>query len=208
MNWSYRAPTNAAQKVPDDWIYLCTLAFYRISQTVASEDIHPSLLVNLDQTGVLLNPTGDMYTYEEKGSKQVGLHGKDEKRAFTSLLSMTAEGDLLPSQSIWPGSKAQSLPSADVRKPLEELGHLFSLNPSDSKTHFSCFESMKEYFEGILVPHRFRMIQQHGLDKDAKCIVLLDCWAVHKSHDMLSWLFDTFPWIIIIFVPAGCTGTL
>lgn len=164
------------------------------------------MLVNLDQTGVLLNPSGDMYTYEEKGSKQVGLHGKDEKRAFTSLLSITAEGEMLPSQSIWPGATLQSLPKAEIRKHLEDLGHIFSINPSESKTHFSCFKSMKEYFKKIITPHRERMILKHDLDENAKCIVLMDCWAVHKSQEMLSWLFKTYSWLIVLFIPAGCTG--
>lgn len=133
-----------------------------------------------------------MYTYEEKGSKQVGLQGKDEKRAFTSLLSITAEGELLPSQSIWPGVTDQSLPAAHLRKPLEDLGHVFSLNSSESKTHFSCLKTMQEYFEKIVVPHRNRMINLHNLSPDAKVIVLLDCWAVHKSETMLSWLFSNY----------------
>ncbi|RPA74770.1 hypothetical protein BJ508DRAFT_200255, partial [Ascobolus immersus RN42] len=65
---------------------------------------------------------------------------------------------------------------------------------------------MKEYFEKIVVPHRERMIIKHDLDADAKCIVLFDCWSVHKSEALLSWLFLTYSWLIIIFVPAGCTG--
>lgn len=70
-----------------------------MSQTIAKKIVHPSLVVNLDQTGITLNPSGDMpvYTYDVKGVKQVSLHGKDEKRAFTSLPAITLEGELLPS---------------------------------------------------------------------------------------------------------------
>lgn len=50
----------------------------------------------MDQTGVVLVPGGNEKTYEIKGSSQVPLHGKKEKRAFTAVLLISAAGEVLP----------------------------------------------------------------------------------------------------------------
>ena len=55
--------------------------------------------VNADQTDVALVPGGDDPTYEVKGSKQVLIHGKDEKRAFICVTSVTGTGEVLATQS-------------------------------------------------------------------------------------------------------------
>ncbi|RPA71116.1 hypothetical protein BJ508DRAFT_198571, partial [Ascobolus immersus RN42] len=204
LNWVVRSPTNAAYKLPDNWDYLCLLCFYRISQAVANEQVYQSLLINIDQTGVLLNPGGDMHTYDKKGVKQVLTLGKGEKRAFTALLGITGEGDLLPSQCIWQGVTSGSLPLQRIRQPLEDLGHRFAVNPSKNRSHFSTLNSMMEYFKDIIAPHRQRSIEKHGLNDDAKCIILLDCWSVHTSEPFLEFT-RTLDWLIVIFVPARCT---
>jgi len=65
---------------------------------------------------------------------------------------------------------------------------------------------MQEFFEKIITHHRQRMIKQHNLADSAKCIIYFDSCRVHRSADMLSYLKDTYTWLIVIFVPAGCTG--
>jgi hypothetical protein len=50
------------------------------------------------------------------------------------------------------------------------------------------------------------MIKQHNLPESAKCNIYFDCWRVYGSADMLSWLKDTYTWLIVIFVSAGYTG--
>src|SRR6266545_1957745 len=35
---------------------------------------------------------------------------------------------------------------------------------------------------------------------------LIDCWSVHRSKEFLMWMASTHDTIIILFVPAGCTG--
>jgi hypothetical protein len=78
MKWLMRKGTRAAQKVPTNSIELCTLAHGCLTVAVRLENIPAGLIVNADQAGVCLIPTGDT-TYEEKGSKQVTVNGNDEK---------------------------------------------------------------------------------------------------------------------------------
>ena len=34
----------------------------------------------------------------------------------------------------------------------------------------------------------------------------LDVWTVHRSHDFTGWKAVNYPWIVLEFVPGGCTG--
>ena len=52
------------------------------------------------------------------------------------------------------------------------------------------------------------MIVKHNLLESAKMIVYFDCWKVHLSSAMLEWSAENFMWLIVIFVPARCTGIL
>jgi hypothetical protein len=76
LNWVVRAGTKASQKLAADWQLQCEKTFFRLVYAVANHKIHPSLIVNCDQTGVVLVPGGSQRTYEEKGAKQVSLHGR------------------------------------------------------------------------------------------------------------------------------------
>jgi len=203
LNWSFRAATKASQKIPDDWEDQCEMTFFRLVYTIATSDIHPSLVINADQTMIHLVPGGNQRTYDEKGCKQVSLHGLDEKRGFTSLVAITVAGTVLGTQSIWCGMTAASIPTLKACVDAEQSGHIISWNPN---SHWSSLTSMQEFYEKIISPHRQQMIKQHNLPDSAKSIIYFDCWQVHRSADMLSWLKDTYTWLIVIFVPAGCTG--
>lgn len=65
----------------------------------------------MDQTGVVLVPGANDHTYEKKRAKQIPIHGKDEKRAFTAVLPGRQTGTVLPIQSVWKGATSRSLPT-------------------------------------------------------------------------------------------------
>ena len=50
------------------------------------------------------------------------------------------------------------------------------------------------------------MIKEHHLSTDAKMILYLDCWSVHRSQEFRDWIKTEHPEIIVLYVPAGCTG--
>ncbi|KAA8906946.1 hypothetical protein FN846DRAFT_754794, partial [Sphaerosporella brunnea] len=54
LNWVVRAGTKASQKLATNWELDCDKAFFRLVHTVFQEKIHPTLIVNVDQTGVVL----------------------------------------------------------------------------------------------------------------------------------------------------------
>lgn len=116
LNWSVRRPTRAAQKLPENWTSLCEKNFFRIVFAVFKERIQESLIINADQTGIVLLPSGNQRTYDEKGTRQVNSIGHEEKRAFTLNISTALSGELLPAQSVWQGKTSASLPSLEEDK--------------------------------------------------------------------------------------------
>lgn len=84
LHWSSRKGTRAARKVPPNGADLCELTFLRIVFAIKFHGIKPSMIVNADQAGVLLMPSGKQ-TYEVKGAQNVPLHAHDEKRQVCHL---------------------------------------------------------------------------------------------------------------------------
>jgi len=61
---------------------------------------------------------------------------------------------------------------------------------------------MKSYVQDILVPY----FEGHKQDPNQICIWQIDCWSVHRSAEFRDWMWTTYPWIRIHYVPANCTG--
>jgi hypothetical protein len=119
--------------------------------------IPKQLVINFDQTGVHLTPTGaGDHTYEEKGSKHVHTAGRGEKRMITAVMGCTAAGGMLPTQVIFKGKQQRSLPCAAVQESAKAAKWVLSLNPAN---HWASLETMKEYVTKILVPYRKQCIR-------------------------------------------------
>jgi hypothetical protein len=56
--------------------------------------------VNSDQMQMVYVP-GNCLTYNPTGAKQVAVVGIEEKRAFTLMVSVAADGTILPFQAIY-----------------------------------------------------------------------------------------------------------
>lgn len=54
LGWSSRKGTKDGQKTPEDWEVSCEKTIVRFVYTVRKENIHITLIVNIDQTGVIL----------------------------------------------------------------------------------------------------------------------------------------------------------
>lgn len=65
---------------------------------------------------------------------------------------------------------------------------------------------MKTWFHKILVPHRDAMVSKHDLGPAAKIFLYWDIYSVHIGAEMRDWIGKECPWIILLYVPAGCTG--
>ncbi|PWW75292.1 hypothetical protein C7212DRAFT_120004, partial [Tuber magnatum] len=168
----------ASQKPPLTWEQNCCDAFLRLVFIVCKGNIHQRPIVNCDQTGVILILSVPYHTYNPHRSKQVKLHGKEEKRAFTSLIITSIESGMLPTLLVWARKTGQYLPALQLRALVENDGHLFSFN---RKTHWGFLPTIKIYFEELIKLYGDGIITKHGLQANAKMIVYFNCWTVYKS---------------------------
>jgi hypothetical protein len=150
-----------------------------------------ALLVNFDQTQVVVQSQGNS-TFAKQGSKQVGVVGKEEKRAWTAVVGVAASGDVLPLQIVMEGKTDRSLPKADgpMMDEAESRGFKWALNPT---THWCSFATMTDYFTDILVPWFTKAKRRLNLPKDQTCIVLPDAWSVHRGVELRTWIKTTYP---------------
>ena len=62
LKWSYRAAIGAAKKLPSDWTEQGLKMSQRVAYLVKAHSVPPELVVNIDQMGIHLVPTGGAYT--------------------------------------------------------------------------------------------------------------------------------------------------
>ena len=102
MKFVQRKVTKAARRSPVNLAETTNTFHKQIRKLVRRGTIPKRLIINIDQTGVLMVPSQN-FTLAPRGAKQVTSKGKDDKRAITALLGTTLKGRLLPCQLIYAG---------------------------------------------------------------------------------------------------------
>ncbi|VDC03846.1 unnamed protein product [Peniophora sp. CBMAI 1063] len=177
LHWVPRRGTRAAQKTPENAGQLLWELFIRLVLSLHDAGIrHGGLYINFNQTQVVI--------------------------ANPSTRTFAREGD---HQVIMKGSSIHSLPSPDAPRFDEALavGLRFDLNPNN---YWFSAPLMETYFEHVVVPFFTRNKAAHNYPKDQECIVLLDCWSVHRSREFRAVVRRRWPWICLCYVPGGMTG--
>lgn len=201
LAWSWRQRTTAASKLPNDWRQLGIDMAKRVAYFMQLYGVHPSLVVNMDQTGVHLAPA-DQRTYEQRGSKHVAVVAAEDKRQITACIASSLDGDLLPLQLIFQGKTTACHP------PATDSAKAALIHITHSENHWSNQQTMREWIESVLMPYAERQITAHSLQPAAKLVLVLDVWAVHKSEEFRMFLRTHHPRIHLVFVPANCTSQL
>jgi DDE superfamily endonuclease len=163
--------------------------------------VHPSLIINMDQTGVRLVPSS-RWTYEEKGSKSVAVTGAEDKRQITVCIASALDGSMPPLQLIFQGKTDRCLSPATPLS-VSSLAHL-----TYTENHWSNQVTMQQYITEIIMPYANRCVKEHRLPADARIILLLDVWSVHRSEAFRKYIRTKHPRIHLVFVPANCTSKL
>ncbi|KIJ33779.1 hypothetical protein M422DRAFT_120251, partial [Sphaerobolus stellatus SS14] len=205
LKWSERATTRAAQKIPLDAPEQIRRSFIRQAKAIRDYDIPDELRVNADQQQTRFQMGSDR-TWAPCGDKQVASVGKEEKRAFTLMVAISACGEILAYQAIWDGVQARSLPNMtlEIAEAVKQLGFVFDL--SKTTTYWSTEVTMENWVNLILVPYFQRKKKELGRPEDQECLLQIDVWSVHRSKEFRGFMSSTYPWIILDYVPGGCTG--
>ncbi|KAF9513552.1 hypothetical protein BS47DRAFT_1372518 [Hydnum rufescens UP504] len=187
----------AAQKIPEDADYQICHALLQQALSIRDYNIPAALRVNSDQTQVIYHQSSSL-TYDAIGVKQVSAISQEEKRAFTLNVAVSA--------TIYQSKSLKSLPSPTCDGYDEAMALGFRFESSMTDTYWVTGDTMKSFIQHILVPYFTAKKVKLSLPLSHEAIWQIDVWPVHTSEDLRAWLFKFYPWIILSYVPGGCTG--
>ncbi|KAG8786824.1 hypothetical protein FRC12_016212 [Ceratobasidium sp. 428] len=115
-------------------------------------------------------------------------------------------GSAIPPQVIYAGKTARCTPDASSAgfACAQESGIRFV--PSGTTSYWSSLETMQLYVTDHLVPYFLDQIRINNLPANQRCVFQIDCWSVHWSAKFRNWMAANYPWIVLQYVPGGCTG--
>jgi hypothetical protein len=149
LNLTFRCPTTAAQKLLAGWKEQVDYLAYWLAFLVHSFSIPEALVVNMDQRGMHLVPTGGSRTYEKKGRKEVAVAGTEDKRQITIMVSSAADGTTLAPQLIFQGKTDRSMPAGSA----VQLAKLDGWTFEATENHWSNLVTTKKWEIQILEPY-------------------------------------------------------
>lgn len=172
---------------------------------IKENNILAELYVNSDQTQ-LLYALGNQLTYVETGAKEIAVVGIDEKYAFTLLVSVAADGTILPFQAVYQGQTKLSLLATTSPNYDDAMKAGFKFIVSGTKTYWSNFVTMCAFVNEILTPYFKATKHKLSLPPQQKSLWQIDMWSVHHLKEFQNWMCVNHPNIILDFIPGGCTG--
>jgi hypothetical protein len=193
------------QKLLENWEDQYERSFFHKAYIIKEHDIPAELFVNSDQTQLMYAPD-DKMTWADTGAKQVSLINTDEKHAFMVMVLVVSNRTLLPFQAIYQGKTAHLCPAPSSPHYQDVLDVGFQLIFSEMYTYWSNQQTMKLFVNNILAPYYDRKKADLGYPLSQKSLWQIDVWSVHCSDEFCKWMKGNHPFIIVDFVPGGCTG--
>lgn len=193
MNLVKRKGTKTARKVPENFEEIKRDFVKHIHDLKEQYDVTMDMIVNLDETGAKFVPVSE-WTMAAKGSTQVPIASLDDKREMTVLITISADGHLLPTTMIYGGKTEKSLPAVSFPD-----GWLIS----QTANHWCNSDLMCLYIDRILVPYAEKKRVKHG-KPNMPMILVMDIFAAHCTDAVKQKLESKN--IKCVFVPASCTG--
>ena len=199
MKWVRRKVTRAARLHIDNPELVAREFYKKIKRIIRQHNIPAELLMNADQSGCRLVPSRT-HTMAERGSRQVSINGKDDKRGVTALFGSTITGHLLPPQIIYEGKSSRCHP----RNKKKVFPRDWDITAT--KNHWSTVDSMVLYVKNVLVSYCEDQRTQLGLPDDQKALLILNTYRPH-TNSVFGEACDAAN-ICRVYVPPGCTATL
>ncbi|KAL3685961.1 hypothetical protein R1sor_003983 [Riccia sorocarpa] len=170
MGWSFRSGTTKASKLPLDYEEQGRRMTLRIVFLVAAHRVPEELVVNMDQIGIRLLAISNERTYALKGSRDVAVCGRGDKRAVTVCVASSAAGYLLPFQVIFQGKTDAVVPrNVMLQRPLKaeftkafaiwcteqiQVGISARVRPINIQLDFSIRKLRETTLNGLLLAHQ------------------------------------------------------
>jgi len=169
----------------------------RVALAIYEGKVPRALLFNADETGIVVGAKPST-TIELVGSKDVSVNGYGNKAQVTALQCVSADGDLLKAQLIYPGKTSAVHPTFGA--PLEYVEH------DHSSSHWSTGDTLTRWIDTILMPHVRRKRLELKLPNNQVALLLFDAYKAHFMPSILVKLAKEF--IRVIPIEPGYTSEL
>ena len=196
MGYVKRKCSNAGKISPIQLAQIQEVFLADIKAQVVMNDIPDELIINWDQTGVPLVPTGG-WTMHRAGDRIIPIANSDDKRQITAVLAASMAGEYLPPQLIFKGKTQRCHPQVSFPKGWD-IWH--------SENHWSNEDTMQRYIEQIIVPYIDKKRQDLDLEKSHTALVLFDCFRGQTTATIESLLQKNN--IVAVQIPPNCTDKL
>ena len=187
-----KATTKAkSQYLEEEFKLLKKQHLQQVVSMIKVHNIPESLVINLDQTGLMLIPSGD-WTMSKKGAKRVDLAGLGDKRQITATFAATLSFQFLPMQLLYTRCHPkQAFPNG--------FGVFHTPN------HWANAETRERFMERILLPY-VTQIRKEKLAPDEYALLVMDRFFGQIKMQVLSLLEENK--IAVVFSPPGTTDKL
>lgn len=200
----WRRATKAKGKLPSDFERIKDEFLARFVLMVDKFGLDPQFVFNLDETGMHLMPMPTS-TFAPGGSVAVQVLGFRDKRQFTMIPILSADGRVVPlAQIIWEGKSVRCEPAADVKALFPAILH------GHTVSHWSSPETKEELIDALYDRHVRPMMERAIADGEPKpyWLVVLDVHSSNRNAAMLKRLKAKYPTLLLLFVPPNCTSML
>ena len=196
MGYVKRKCSNAGKITVSEFDEVKDVFLADVAAEVVMRDIPSDLVLNWDQTGLSIIPTGN-WTMHEAGAKVVSIAHADDKRQITAVLAASAKGDYLCPQLLYKGKTPRCHPTIEFPTGWD-IWH--------SHNHWSNEDTMKRYIEKIIIPYVSGKRKELGLQDDHPALAIYDGFRGQTTEEISSIL--TAHNILTVQIPANCTDKL
>ena len=196
MGYVKRKVSNAGKVLVADFEGLKEQFLADTAAEIIMNDIPAELVINWDQTGLKIIPTGD-WTMHRSGEKVIPIVGSDDKREITAVLAATATGQCLPPQLLYKGKTQRCHPV--VAFPTGwDIWH--------SSNHWSNEETMKRYLDTVMLPFISAQKKKFSFSSSQRALVIFDGFKGQNTTEFFKKLEDHG--ISSVTIPPNCTDKL
>ena len=182
LGLSWRKGTRDARKLPPNLPDITKTFLCRFFWLVVTYKLAEELVVNFDETGLLLLPAAQQ-TWGVKGEANVQIVGGEEKRQFTVSPIISAAGELVGRvQVIWGGKTRACEPNDSI-----QVKHNKGMYHTHSESHWSTaktiMEAVDDLYESYIKP---RMLSRGPDPAKTHLMILWDCHSSHRDKMVIT----------------------
>ena len=162
----------------------------RLMHYVTEYGVHPSCIMNMDETAAKLLGLGHRGWARPKQDGRVRFIGATDKRNLTISTVVTMTGTIM----------AQLIVEGATKRVVQDLPQHEKLSYTFSESHWCTESTCQELIEWLGA-----WVRKQGF---LHWVLLWDCASVHRKASLLEWIRTAHPECHVLFIPGGYTAEL